>query len=135
MPHEISLDERNAVVRVRVSGAATHEEHLAARLEAAGLCRAKGWPRMLVDLRDLKTAETVTTVSCFEFGSSYRTADLPDACRIAHILPQAARARRDVEFVATVGLNRGILLRNFTDSDEAMRWLVQPPGASSEAVS
>lgn len=125
MAYEVTADEQAAIVRVTVRGAAKHEEHLAARREAGQACQARGWPRMLVDLREMETSGGLTTAGCFEFGTTYRDAGVPYACRLACVLPLSPQARRDVEFTTTVGMNRGIILRNFTDLGEAQRWLAR----------
>jgi hypothetical protein len=125
MAYDVAADEREAIVRVSVRGPATREEHRAARREAAQLCRERGWPRMLVDLRELETAGVVSTTGCYDFGRSYREDNLPTQCCIAHVLPAGRRAREDVEFTATVAVNRGITIRDFTDIESARQWLAQ----------
>ncbi|MBD3237908.1 MAG: hypothetical protein GF330_14510 [Candidatus Eisenbacteria bacterium] len=126
MPYEVTADERAAIVRVRVWGSASRQEHLAARREAALLCQARGYLRILVDLRELQTAGEVSTSGCFRFGTSFREDGVPTACRIATLLPHDAQARRDTEFATQVGTNRGVLTRCFEDVADAEAWLAVP---------
>ena len=126
MPFEVTLDEERAIVRVRVYGAATHAEHLAARREAARLSVSRGWPRVLTDLRDLKTKAAVSTMTCYEFGSTYQEEQGGRVCRFATLMPLDAQAREDVKFTTTVGANRGTIVRLFTDEQQALEWLLEP---------
>ena len=98
MPYEVTADEQAAIVRVRVWGLASDEDHRAARREAAQMCNSRVWPRMLVDLRDLQLTDTVTAARCFRFGSTYHEQGISRDCRLATLLPRAAEARRENVF-------------------------------------
>ena len=121
MPFEVRFDEVDGIVKVRVSGLATTEDHETARDEAFRLCRETGCSKVLVDLRELNTGHS-TTAGCYAFGTS--VAQEPTAVRFAHVMPADVKSREDVEFATTVEANRGVLTRDFETVDEARRWLL-----------
>ena len=124
MPYDVTMDEAAAIVLVRVRGEATDEEHRNARKEAARLCQSQGYRKLLVDLRDLKTREVVSTAGLYEFGASYEKDGVPADTRIAHVFPREKTAREDVGFTTTVALNRGVLIGEFDTVEEARNWLL-----------
>jgi hypothetical protein len=124
MPYEVTEDEAAGIVVVCVRGEATSDEHMNARKEAARLCQTHGYLRLLVDLRDLKTREVLSTAGLYEFGASYEKDGVPAHCRIAHVFPRDKAAREDVGFTTTVALNRGVLIGEFDTVEEARGWLL-----------
>jgi hypothetical protein len=123
MLYEITYDDQTAIVHVRVSGSAPPDDHQAARMEAAQLCCDKNCPRLLVDLRRLIIDKSISTLSGFNFGAGYQDIVFPQATRIAHVMPTDNKAFELVDFIATVALNRGVLIRNFRTVREAVKWL------------
>jgi len=122
MARDVSFDENDGIVVVRVSGKATLQEHLAARAESLQLCQEKRCARILVDLRALNTAGG-SAADYFGFGTSFPETSPP--IRLAHVLPADARSRRDVVFAATVEANRGRLAAVFDTVEEARDWLLR----------
>jgi hypothetical protein len=122
MPYEVSFDKIERIVKVRVSGPATRDDHFSARNEALRLCQENRCSRLLVDLHELNT-EHVSTGGCFTFGESV-VRSLP-GIRLAHVLPKDARSREDVKFTSTVEANRGGLVREFDGIEEARGWLLE----------
>jgi hypothetical protein len=123
VPYEVAYDAGAAVVRVKVHGAASHEEHEAARAEAAQFCREKETRRVLVDLRDLTTDRNVSTMTCFEFGAGFVRVGMSAATRVALVRPVDTKAAADVMFTANVAVNRGGNLREFATVADAEEWL------------
>jgi hypothetical protein len=123
MAYEIRIDRERKIVEVVVSGAATHEEHMAARAATGKVLCESGYRRLLVDLRELLTEGVISTLACYEFGASYTQGGIPPDCKIAHVLPFDPVALQDVHFTTTVGINRGNLIREFSEVEEARGWL------------
>jgi hypothetical protein len=123
MAYEIRIDRERKIVEVVVRGAATHEEHMAARAATGKVLRENGYTRLLVDLRELLTKGVISTITCYDFGASYTQDGIPPDCKIAHILPLDPAALQDVHFITTVGINRGNLIREFSEVEEARGWL------------
>jgi len=125
MPWEVAFDDANGIVQVTVRGPASHDEHVAAREEAARVCLKAQSRKLLVDLRDLETERVVSTSGCFEFGDRFTLeGGIPPGTRIAHILPRDPKACEDVEFTTAVARNRGAAIRNFEDQEDARNWLL-----------
>jgi hypothetical protein len=123
MPYEVSFDEQDKIVLLRASGLVTHEEHTAARRQAAQLCRERKCSRVLSDLRELDT-EKSSTLNCFDYGESLAQ-EVPPSIRIAIVLPTDLDSSEDIEFVSNVAANRGrptLLVRTI---EEAKQWLLE----------
>ena len=120
MPYEVSFDEDQGIVNVRVSGTATRDDHYGARDEAFWLCQQNGCSKLLVDLRELDTSG-ISTTGCFTFGVALsKTA--PEV-RIAHVMPANDKSSEDVEFTSSVAANRGKSTGEFKTVEEARKWL------------
>jgi hypothetical protein len=127
MAWEATFDEAGAIVRVAVRGSTPSEEHLSARAAVARLLREHDSRRLLVDLRELETETVITTLGAFQFGASYSTEEgIPSGVRIAHLLPRDPKALRDVDFITAVATNRGAIIRNFDNEEQARAWLMAP---------
>jgi hypothetical protein len=127
MPYKVSHDEKDNIVLVKVSGKATHQEHISAQIDACRLCREKNCQSMLVDLLELNT-EKSTTMSCYNFGEILALADVSPSTRIAHVLPKDDRKSiADVKFTAIVAANRGRIADVFSSIEKAKQWLLSSP--------
>jgi len=121
MPQEVSFDQQNRIVTVRISGESTKEDHLNARDEALKICQKTGCSKILVDLRGLEMMD-VTVFGCFKFGESV-SMNSPHV-RIAHVMPEDAGIRENIRFTSTVEKNRGKGTGEFETLEEARQWLL-----------
>jgi hypothetical protein len=121
MPSNVSYETGDGIVVVRISGDVGEEEHLAAREKAIRLCRENHCAKLLVDLRDLNTTRISITDS-YSFGETVAKAISP--LRLAHVLPQDAKAVMDVKFISTVEANRGVNADVFVSVEDARKWLL-----------
>lgn len=128
MPYEVRIDPNDLIVVARVFGSASTDEHRNAFEEALRSCTEHGIVRLLVDLRDLETEGIVTTTKAYTFGESMARETRLRTVRIAHVLPENADARAQIEFISTVASNRGRMAREFTSLHEARRWLLRAGG-------
>jgi len=122
--YRVSFDEGEAIVRVRIVGKATHEDHCAAQDDAVQFCLGKNCQKLLVDLRELST-ELSSTSSCILFAEPL--AKRPVQLRIANVLPVDSKSAEDVRFVSTITSIRDHSTRVFSDMEEARQWLLQKP--------
>ena len=123
MPFEINIDDANRIIEVVAHGSASLEEHKQARIEAAMLLRHHGYKSLLVDLQELHTKGSATTMTCFDFGTTYLNDGIPVDCLIAHVIPADTSASKDVEFVSTVASNRGGIIQEFDTLEQSRQWL------------
>lgn len=126
MPYEVLFEEKERYVLVTMRGRASVQDHYGARDEALRLCREHGVSRLLIDARELDT-EGLSTAGCYAFGEAL--ARETPFVRLAHVLPPGGRARKDVQFTATVEHNRGRPSEVFDTLEEALRWLLEDEGA------
>ena len=122
MPHTVSFDQQNGIIKIRISGDSTKEDHYMARDKALKICQEKGCTKLLVDLRKLNT-KTFSVIGCFSFGESVSLKS-PNI-QIAHVLPRDAKSREDIKFTSTVEANRGKSTGEFDTMAEAKKWLLQ----------
>jgi hypothetical protein len=122
MPYSVTLDEKEGIVRVALSGQLTHADHCSVLDEVLRIHQAAGASRILVDMRELDTVRS-SAMDCFSFGESL--AKKMPSVRIAHVVPVDTKSRRDVRFTSTVEANRGVVSAQFETLDEAEGWLLK----------
>jgi len=120
-PYTVSFDEEARIVRVRVIGSATHEDHCAGMDDWVKLCESNKCSKILVDLRELSTDRS-SKMDCFSFGEML--AGISQQLYIAHVLPTDAKSAKDVTFTSKVERNRGKTTREFSSIEEAEQWLL-----------
>jgi len=128
MPYEVTADEANKIILVRVWGFATNNDHLNARSEAAKLCGKHQCNNLLIDLKDLKTGKGVTLMSSFRFGETLIKGALPFDTRIAHVMPNDPDAHRAALYATTVAQKQGGAVKDFDTPEEARQWLLSESG-------
>lgn len=69
MGYEISIDDRQGIVEIRLLEAVPHSEHVKARDELLEICRVRNIHRILVDARGLVIRDRPSTMELFDFGS------------------------------------------------------------------
>ena len=106
-------------ILLEYTGEVTREEHETGRRHAIQKLTEHGWRRLLVDAR--RIAAQMSVVDDFEFTVD-NVAIHPPLVNIAvvHRSDEAERFR----FIEDVAVNRGLNLKVFTDSDEAIDWLI-----------
>lgn len=116
-----SYDSDQGIVTVRFGDRTTRRDHYSARDEALRLCREHDCSLILVDLRNLDTHH-YTVAGLFRFGES--AAGVLRGLWIAHVLPSDIHSREDVVFTTSVASNRGALMAQFDNVEEATQWLL-----------
>ncbi|MCP4581584.1 MAG: hypothetical protein GY839_08175 [candidate division Zixibacteria bacterium] len=128
MPYEVTVDEVNEIILVRVWDFATHNDHLNARSAAAKMCDKRQFKNLLIDLKDLKTGKGVTMMSSFRFGETLTKEVLPVDTRIAHVMPSDSDAHRAVLYATNAAKKQGGAVKDFDTLEEACQWLLSEPG-------
>ena len=122
MPHQLTLQDRDGLLHVRITGEKdSYESTLAAVTEIASLCRKRGLTKVLVENA---VPGQLSTLEVFKIGSQLpglykgiyvgfviHTTDMPDNPR----------------FIQDVARNRGALGRLFPTIREAEAWLRSLP--------
>lgn len=120
MSYEINVDSTLEIVEIKHDGPVDIDEMRAAREETAQHIADSKSKRILVDIRNSVLNPTV--MELFGFNASYHDS-LPINIRIAIVYSSESPNREDLLFMETVARNRRVLLRIFTDRDEALDWL------------
>jgi len=122
MPYIVTFDKNYGIISVVFAGAATINDHYAARDEALQLSKKYEGSQLLVDLSKLNTSH-LSTMECFGFAHS--VARLFPHVRIAQVIPIEAKSRKDCKFMNTVAVNRGATAMEFQTIQEARKWLLE----------
>lgn len=123
MSYEIDIDNTLKIIEVKHERSIDIDEIYAAREETARHLADNGFRKVFVDIRN--ATMDVTTMEIFGFSASYRDLLQLDV-RIAIVYSPESVNREDVLFSETAARNRGILLRIFTEKDEALDWFESP---------
>lgn len=124
MGYEISIDDRQGIVEIRLLEAVPHSEHVKARDELLEICRVRNIHRILVDARGLVTRDRPSTMELFDFGVSWSDLARRTPVVLAGVLPRDAATRERLLFGETVATNRGFVSLAFDDIEKAREWLL-----------
>lgn len=122
MAHNIEILHSGVVV-VTHSGRMTIVEATESRTEAAAIMKEQGLDLILADVSH--TDHDQTTMDLFEFNASHYDV-FPADSRLAVVIPSDPNQTQSARFAESVALNRGIRMRIFLTSDDALRWLTSP---------
>jgi len=122
MGYDIASDDGDGIVAVTTNTPVTYE--IAHRFAESALeeARAKGYHRILVDLRYTRNEDSA--VNQYLFVQELPKIGLTKSYSVAVIVGKTDNSH---EFVASLIQNRGLVLRLFRDPAEAHSWLVQQP--------
>lgn len=123
MGYEISIDDRQGIVEIRLLEAVPHNEHVKARDELLEICRVRNIHRVVVDARWLVIRDRPSTMELFDFGVSWSELARRTPVVLAGVFPRDAATRERLQFGETVATNRGFVSRAFDDIEEARAWL------------
>jgi hypothetical protein len=121
MAHDVKQDLEKKLVVIKHSDRVDKDDLWNARLAALKMVQDHESPRILVDMRNINL--TTTTMERFEFAQSHNKY-FTSRTKIATLITKDDPKKQDHQFVETVSLNRGFLLRVFEDQGEAEQWLL-----------
>ncbi len=119
MPGQVDYLTGERIVLVRSSGRLTEKDLLALSGDVARLFDEHAVDSVLIDSTELQ--KLPSPVVLFNFIIALSDAGLPRRSRIAILT--GSDTPNDVEFMETVGKNRGIMVELFRDRREAIAWL------------
>jgi hypothetical protein len=116
-----SFRTEKGILFVTITGHRTLHPVLAALADSVEITKERGIRRVLVDIRN--AGLHVSTNDIFQFASS-----LVDVCsrdtRPAIVFSPETYAPEDARFTENVAVNRGVLLKTFTELSDARDWLL-----------
>lgn len=119
MPYEIKYDEANDCVICRMSGELRIPELLDFGANAAALLKEHDCWRLLNDMREVKKLPSV--VDIYNLPRLVGESEFPQQAKRAVVF---SKDEKDYQFLETVSVNRGQLLKVFDDIDDALAWLL-----------
>ena len=123
MAYEIKTDHDSQMVILQVSGIEELETHKEICEQAAQTCFEGGFTKLLIDLREIDTANIASFESGLEFGSFFANDPRLKNVKVAQVLPKEMYIRVDIDFSASIAEMRGKTIGRFTTVEEAIKWL------------
>ena len=120
MSYEISAPEDGEYLLIKWSGSASAEETKRAGIEGFERATAEGISRVLVDVTDVTEQPSITD----QYSATVANSSLGPRQPRCALLGRPDQTN-DLSFMETVGRNRGMRIRVFTDKSEALAWLMQ----------
>ena len=116
------LDEHKAVL-ISISGLIAREDIELMRIRTLEIANETKFTSFIMDIGDLQSIEHGNASAVFELGSKFRSTGFPLQAKTAVIMPSAAKAREQVEFLHTVEINRGRGELKYVDNiDDGLYW-------------
>jgi hypothetical protein len=111
------------IVEIVLAGSITGPDLQESTSKAIALSKDQGIPAaFLVDATELELAASI--VDLYDLPAQQYFAEGADLRnRLALVLPQSPKARRDARFYETACVNRGWNVKSFPNRDEAIEWL------------
>ena len=116
MPDRIRLNQELDIIELQSFGDTTGVEIANSIQQILEIRQASGVNRLLVDTTQLESMPS--TIDLLEIFSAY-----PRDLKTALLVDKFQATVDDVEFVETVGVNRGKNMQMHYDREKALRWL------------
>lgn len=116
MPDEIRVNESDKIIEVFTSGVLTRKDMENTKEKFIQINAEKSINRVLIDTTRLEYAPS--TFDIFE-----ALATQPMGFKIAILFTPLSAITDDIYFAETVGSNRGVIIKAFSDESEARQWL------------
>lgn len=124
MPYEIQYDKEKNIAELILSNPASLEETKKAGKEAVSFCHSDKTKCVLVDMEKIITKESLNILNLYELGLAWRHENGNGAIKYAVILPMDRKSKEDINFLITVCVNRGAIIKSFHHRDQAIAWLM-----------
>jgi hypothetical protein len=119
MPYEITVADDNSRIEVRYHGSVDMKQRLQALSDAVEILRnGQADKRLLIDVTAITSR--LTTMEQFDFAEKLVATEEHRGARVAVIRNPGSDEN---QFINNVAVNRGYNLKEFTDRNEAIRWL------------
>ena len=117
MPDEIRVNETEKIIEIVSSGSLTKQDMEKTKTMIQQIRAEKAFNRVLIDTTKVKSAPD--SIDIFD-AIATQARDF----KIAIVVTPSNLMTEDMYFAETVGSNRGIIIKVFTDENEARQWLV-----------
>ncbi len=121
MPETVSINEDLGIICVRSYGEVTEQDLHTSRELTAKAYQEHGFTNVLVDARE--EVSLPQTASLYDFVSGLLGADMPRTMKFALVVSE--HTKRDLAFIETVAVNRGLLVSIFDSCSAAVAWLTK----------
>ncbi len=118
MDFEITRDDTNQLIRIAAMQAITNPLAIRFFTEAVSLLNETGYNKILVDMREVSSAES--PFRQYAFAYELDKTSLKKSTKIAAM---TAPDDHSHDFVETVSRNAGYYMAFFNNEEEAMKWL------------
>lgn len=116
------LDERKAI-SIGIEGRLSTQDVIEMRRQTVVEANETGYSNYIVDIRNLQSIDNGNTGATFDLGDQFNDIGFSVWTNTAVLMPQNEEARRQVEFLHIVEINRGRGLINYVESyEEAFEW-------------
>lgn len=120
---EFSTLPGQQTVVITIMGDLDAEAVRAMRNETLEQARTTGYQNFLVDVSDLRSIEGGNAYATFDLGEQFNEVGFSVWANTAVIMPRDDDARRQIEFLHTVEINRGRGVINYVETpEEAFAW-------------
>ena len=116
MPDEVRVNESKGIIEVVSSGDLTKQDMERTKAKLQSVLAENAFYRVLIDTTRLHAVPK--TFEIFEAWSTHSR-----SFKIALLIMASSAIAKDVAFAETVGVNRGQVVKLFSDKEEALRWL------------
>lgn len=116
MPETVNINSELNIIEVMSFGDVTEEDAKSSLFSVERLSRETGISKVLVDTTEEKSLPEIFDI--YRFASN-----LPRGVSFAVLVKESQDTKREVHFIETVAINRGLLVQKFTSRNEALKWL------------
>ena len=116
MPDEIRVNENDSIIEVMSSGVLTRKDMENTKAKFLQINAEKAINKVFIDATRLEHCPD--TLDIFEFFATQLL-----GFKIAILFTASSAITDDIFFAETVGSNRGVIVKAFSDENEARLWL------------
>jgi hypothetical protein len=116
MPDEIRVNENDSIIEIISSGTLTKQDMENTKTEIQQINAEKAINNVLIDTTRIESAPS--SINIFD-----AIVTQPQGFKIAILVTPSSPITEDMYFAENAGINRGIIIKVFTDENESRRWL------------
>ncbi|MFH1754416.1 MAG: hypothetical protein ABIA59_01825 [Candidatus Latescibacterota bacterium] len=120
MPEDITLDKKNKIIIVTSWGDVTFTDVKGSRDKIYQMYEETGIDKVLVDAR--KQTSFLKALETYDITEGSSDLDFKSK-RIKWAVVPSKKTRKELRFLETASLNRGLIVKLFDTMEEAIQWL------------
>ena len=117
MPEKVKINKEKGILEVELSGDVIVEHVSSAMKQVHEILSKKGINKLLVD-----SSKQTSAPKTFEIHALI--SNFPPGFKIALFCKETQEISNDVQFVETIGINKGFPIQMFFQKEEAVQWLI-----------